>query len=552
VTLAFLRIPPFPGHRAPSLALPEPGQPPDRRTTAELLELLQSERVGGDFWAAQPDMPNGRDILLAPCTAEQAIEMLKQARTEGLLDRCAMLASTGRLIRLTNPAVPMLSGPVDPWHLADVAGQVWAGADHEISIVAGIAGRSHRIFRRDRFADINDADEDLARSIAQRIVQNWTYRCPFTEQPVSAVQAARILSDWRRLIDRNRDAVGIAGVAAWKRSTVDALLWAGNGNPRYLRRVPEAMDINSNVIAWKSRTSKSALTHLCRRGVRLAELEDGLIRGPGLGANCVPPLSVVVDYSGIYFDPSQPSDLEQILELARIDGELLDRAARLRERIVASGISKYGGDITSRRWPANVRRILVVGQVEDDRSILSGGGGQTNLELLQRARSIEPDAWVIYRPHPDVEAGHRKGYVPDEVVLSHADEIDRGGSIASLIKAVDGIHCITSLAGFEAMMRGKQVTTHGVPFYAGWGLTRDLGPVPTRRTRRRLLDELVAAALILYPRYLDPVTRLPCPPEVLVDRIACGRAEVAAPLAGVRKLQGKFKLVLRWLQRGAA
>jgi capsular polysaccharide export protein len=497
-------------------------------------------------------MPNGRDILLAPHTAEQAIAMLEQARTEGLLYRFVMLASTGWLVRLTNPAVPMLCGAVDPWHLAEVAGQVWAGAEHEISFVAAIAGRSHRIFSRGRFAEISDGDEDLARSTAQRIVQNWTYRCPFTEQPVSAVQAARILSDWRRLIDRNRDAAGIAGVAAWKRPTVDALLWAGNGNPRYFRRVPEAMDVNSNVIVWKSRTSKSALAHFCRRGVRLAELEDGLIRGPGLGANCVPPLSVVVDYSGIYFDPSQPSDLEQILEFAEIDGELLDRAARLRGRIVASGISKYGGDFAAKCWPADMRRILVVGQVEDDRSILSGGGGQTNLELLQRARSIEPDAWLMYRPHPDVEAGHRKGHVPDEVVLGHADEIDRGGSIASLIKAVDGIHCITSLAGFEALIRGKAVTTHGVPFYAGWGLTRDLGPVPTRRTRRRSLDELVAAALIIYPRYLDPVTRLPCPAEVLVDRIACGQAEVAAPLAGVRRLQGKFKLVLRRFQRSAA
>ena len=552
MTLAFLRTPPFPGHRAPSLAQPEPGRLPDQGTAAELLELLRSERVGGDFWAARPNMPNGRDILLAPCTTEQAVEMLEQAGAEGLLDRCVILSPTDRLFHLAKPNVPILIGPVDPWHLAEASGQVWAGADHDISLVATLAGRSHRIFSQGRFVEANGGDEGLAHSIAQGLVQNWTYRCPFTEGPVSAVQAARTLADWRQLIERNRDAVGIAGVAPWKRPTVDALLWAGNGHPRYLRRVPEAMDFNSNVIVWKSRTSKSALSQLYRRGARLAELEDGLIRGPGLGANCVPPLSVVVDHSGIYFDPSQPSDLEQILEFAEIDGDLLDRAARLRERIVASGISKYGGEITPRHRPAAGHRVLVVGQVEDDRSILSGGDGQTNLALLERARSIQPDAWLIYRPHPDVEAGHRKGHVPDDVVLDHANEIDRGGSIVSLIKTVDGIHCITSLAGFEALIRGKEVTTHGVPFYAGWGLTRDLGPIPTRRTRRRSLDEMVAAALILYPRYLDPVTRLPCPPEVLVDRIACGQAEVAAPLAGVRKLQGKFKLALRGLQRSAA
>ena len=68
-------------------------------------------------------------------------------------------------------------------------------------------------------------------------------------------------------------------------------------------------------------------------------------------------------------------------------------------------------------------------------------------------------------------------------------------------------------------MRGKKVSVHGAPFYAGWGLTTDLGEVPARRTRRRSLDELVAAALLLYPRYLAPATNLPCPAEVLVRRL---------------------------------
>ena len=65
---------------------------------------------------------------------------------------------------------------------------------------------------------------------------------------------------------------------------------------------------------------------------------------------------------------------------------------------------------------------------------------------------------------------------------------------------------MTSLAGFEALMRGKAVTTWGTPFYAGWGLTDDRAPCGAhspRRTRRRTLDELVFLVLVLYPRYLD-------------------------------------------------
>jgi capsular polysaccharide export protein len=106
---------------------------------------------------------------------------------------------------------------------------------------------------------------------------------------------------------------------------------------------------------------------------------------------------------------------------------------------------------------------------------------------------------------------------------------------------VDALHVLTSLAGFEALLRGKQVVTHGVPFYAGWGLTDDLGAVPDRRTARRSLAELVAAVLILYPRYLDPVTRLPCPAEVLVDRMIADVATTPTLLERLRMLQGKAR-----------
>ena len=112
---------------------------------------------------------------------------------------------------------------------------------------------------------------------------------------------------------------------------------------------------------------------------------------------------------------------------------------------------------------------------------------------------------------------------------------------------VDEIHVNTSLAGFEALMREKPVTTYGVPFYAGWGLTRDLGPVPARRSSRRTLDELVAATLLLYPRYLDPETGLPCPPEVVVARLSDGQVPNTNMVVTMRRLQGKLMRSVRSL-----
>ena len=183
-------------------------------------------------------------------------------------------------------------------------------------------------------------------------------------------------------------------------------------------------------------------------------------------------------------------------------------------------------------------------------SVLAGGGGLTpNLELLRRARDLEPEAEIWWRPHPDVDAGHRKGAVADEDALAHADRIVREDSMADLLGQVDALHVLTSLSGFEALLRGLEVTCHGTPFFAGWGLTRDMAAPPGRRRRTLSLDELVAGVLLLYPRYLDPVTGLPCPPEVLVQRMAQGqmpnRLSWVEPL---RRAQGK--IAARWRKQG--
>jgi capsular polysaccharide export protein len=109
-----------------------------------------------------------------------------------------------------------------------------------------------------------------------------------------------------------------------------------------------------------------------------------------------------------------------------------------------------------------------------------------------------------------------------------------GVPIGGLYRQVQEVHTIGSLSGFEALLRGLRVVTWGRPFYAGWGLTEDRDPPAdppppcAGAVRRRWrpgwgvpleLDGLVAAALVLYPRSIDPVTGLPCPAEVLLERL---------------------------------
>ena len=111
--------------------------------------------------------------------------------------------------------------------------------------------------------------------------------------------------------------------------------------------------------------------------------------------------------------------------------------------------------------------------------------------------------------------------------------------MADLLARVDEVHTLTSLTGFEALLRGIPVVTYGQPFYAGWGLTTDLNP-PARRTRKLLLDALVAGVLILYPHYIDPVTSLACGPETVLDRLRDPALHRPTLLIRARRIQGRL------------
>lgn len=541
---AFLQIPPFPGRRGRSLAMPAAARGDGEGVVpGHLLALLRQARVGGTFWGRQPTLPAGRDILLCPGDSAQAREMARWAKAEGEQDRCLVV---GRWLALHG--LPHVPPGVDPWHVAPQAAQIMVGADQDIALVAAILDVPVRVIGTGRYRAIQDAPSRTA-WITGELALRQTYRDPWHGHAIGIERAIAILGEWRSMIDRNRNVSGIYGMARWKRATTDALLWDGDRRVRHARSRagPGARDAAPGpALAWRSRTSPAVLHQLDRQNVQVGEIEDGMIRSVGLGVNCIAPLSIVVDPVRAHFDPAGPSTLETMLEHAQLPLALIDRARALRQRIVAAGIGKYGvhpgtspaACSTSARTR---RRVLIVGQVEGDRSVLCGGHGLDNHALLRRAREDEPGAEVLYKPHPDVEAGHRKGALADDVLRAHGARSVGAVPLVSLFREVDCVHVLTSLAGFEALLHGKPVVTHGVPFYAGWSLTRDLGPVPARRSRARTIDELVAVALLLYPRYLDPVTRLPCPAEVLVDRLASGWRPRPTLLEAIRKQQGRVR-----------
>ena len=447
----------------------------------------------------------------------------------------------------------LLSDPVSPWKLLQGALAVYT-VSSQMGFEAILAGHRPRVFGQPFYAGwgLTTDEQPIPRrrrsltraqlfAAAMILAPTWydpcrDRLCSF-EEAVDQLEAD--VTAWRA--DRHGHVA--VKMRLWKRGPLQQVF--GREKPVIFARSPEtaqsiAARRGRRLIGWGGQSPD--LPGLIR-------IEDGFLRSRGLGADLIPPLSLVMDDLGIYFDPTRESRLERLI-LAPLPPGGAARAERLVARLVALNLSKYNLRTTPLPDLPKGRRILVPGQVEDDASIRQGAGEvRTNLALLQAVRAAHPDVILIYKPHPDVEAGLRPGAIPMADLAGLADMTLHHADPTALIAACDEVWTITSTLGFEALLRGRPVTTLGAPFYAGWGLTRDLGPVPARRLRRPdgslqprpTLAALAHAALIAYPRYFDPITRRPCPPEVVLDRLAHG--PIPHPGRANRllaKLQGAF------------
>lgn len=330
------------------------------------------------------------------------------------------------------------------------------------------------------------------------------YIDPYTGQPCHLETILDIAITQKQWNEKLTGTVLCIGFSPWKKQFIRNYLHLPAVRLRFAPTLTPARSISANhVMIWGMKQPE--LNHKTIAPAKLWRMEDGFVRSVGLGAKLITPYSLVLDDQGIYYNPQQPSRLEQILSGLTLNDDQRIRIRGVITALIKQNISKYnlqGENDWPSTIPAGKRIILVPGQVSDDASIRYGTSSYcpSNQKLLELVRQQHPDAYIVYKPHPDVVSGLRDGKIAEQAMQQLADAIVYQTNMSCCLQACDEVHTMTSLTGFEALLRGKTVVCYGQPFYSGWGLTTDLQPHP-RRTQKLDIETLAYATLISYPVY---------------------------------------------------
>lgn len=359
------------------------------------------------------------------------------------------------------------------------------------------------------------------------------YFNPYLNQKSNIFDTIQTLAKYKDIEKVNSNKLFMLGFTLWKRHFIKPFFRAKDNEIIFLNSIKSLVRYklkeDDKFFIWGKKYDENTLKNLLLVKAKEQNLtnftpkvslvEDGFIRSISLGSDLTRPFSLIVDDKGLYIDPNKPSKLEELLQNEIFDENMLNRAKNIIKILLENRFSKYNG-LKHENLKINAKTgqkiILIPAQVEDDASMILGGFGLSTLDLLKEVRSKNQDAYIIFKPHPDVLSGNRVGLKDETLILEFCDEIVKDCSIDSAIKIADEIHTITSTSGFDALLRAKKVFTYGMPFYAGWGLTKDKYRCE-RRTRKLSLEELVAGALIAYPRYINPKTKTLCEIEVCLD-----------------------------------
>lgn len=240
---------------------------------------------------------------------------------------------------------------------------------------------------------------------------------------------------------------------------------------------PFMKTLKPTVYIWGYKAPAFFINYIREHQYDIWFLEDGFIRSAPDDNRNAPPLSIVMDSQAPYFDTTGPNDLTDFIKNFDFNQPSYDNilAKKMLNYYISHRVSKYNHqeyvDVKEIYGKKEAYRILILGQVPEDDSIKYGNGQNISvIDLVNAAIKDFPFAQIIVKPHPMA--------LLDIQIMARLKELnclilDRPLHLVDALETVDHIYTITSLAGLEALIRGKKVTALGKPFYKGYNLTEN-------------------------------------------------------------------------------
>ena len=306
--------------------------------------------------------------------------------------------------------------------------------------------------------------------------------------------------------------------------------------------LPGRRNRNANRIGWGRKNSGLKAVELAEKlRVGFTLIEDGFLRSLTLPRDGYLPQSMVYDCSGIYYDATQPSDLERLIIESSYDTQQLHRASDCITSIRSSQLSKYNHtNIQELSSEQSRPAVLVVDQAYNDEAVRYGLANSTTFQrMLDAAIDENPGHDILVKLHPDYLRGTRSSYLAGLVDKRRCVLVSHDVNPWTLLDRVVGVYVVSSLLGFEALMAGKRVSCFGVPFYSGWGLTHDMQSC-NRRGKPRSLEHVFYSAYIKYTRYINPYLGVRCEIEDTIRLLSDQKTKASMHRGGWRVLGVPF------------
>lgn len=383
--------------------------------------------------------------------------------------------------------------------------------------------------RNEKINDLKRNDRRTHANILELFTAAYVLYCnyinPYTGKQGTIFDVINYLNKIKFLNNKLRGTINLIGFSFWKKRVLlpylqlPSIKLSYHSINQFIKIVNDRNQKlkiqNQKLLIW-GQGKKKLLSFI--NDLNPIRMEDGFVRSLGLGSNLNMPYSLVIDELGIYFNSNNISELEFLLANKQLTKAQIQKGQNIRYLLIKTRLGKYNVGQNMKIRPDNDKKVILIpGQVEDDASILYGSPIiKTNIDLIKIVRKNNPNDYIIYKPHPDVLSGNRKGMVDSTEINKYVDKIIEFVDIIDCIEQIDEIHTMTSLAGFEALIRGKKVICYGQPFYSSWGLTIDKYPV-SRRVRKLTLDELIYIVMYEYAVYIHPDSFEFTEPEILIN-----------------------------------